>query len=147
MDHSTIVKVCTSCKQEKPLAQFHKSKDGKYGHASNCQVCAYDKNKQWFAKKIKEDPDYYRYRNLKKLYGISREDYDSTLSKQEGKCAICRKDAADSVHGNLYVDHDHGTGNIRGLLCDKCNTGLGHFQDSADIMSEAIKYLNRNKQQ
>ena len=67
------------------------------------------------------------------------------LQRQDGKCAIC----GHLPHGedtyrlakNLAVDHDHITGRVRGLLCDKCNRGLGHFNDNVLLLQKAISYL------
>lgn len=64
--------------------------------------------------------------------------YDQLLAKQGGKCAICGEEA----NGNrLAVDHNHETGEIRGLLCHQCNTGLGSFRDNPQLLKQAIAYL------
>ena len=85
----------------------------------------------------------HRANNLKKTYGISHEDYDRMLEAQGGGCAICG--ATDSRTGRsdyLYVDHCHETGQVRGLLCGPCNSGIGYLGDSIDNLEAAIKYLN-----
>jgi hypothetical protein len=60
--------------------------------------------------------------------------------EQQGKCAICMY-AFD--FNDLFVDHDHGTGEVRGLLCNPCNTGLGMFRDRKARLNHAIHYLDR----
>lgn len=73
-------------------------------------------------------------------YGITPSDYDAMLQKQAGRCAICRTDDT----GNksfFHVDHCHLTGKVRGLLCTRCNTGIGHLADDPFIASEAARYL------
>lgn len=59
-------------------------------------------------------------------------------------CPICKKASIPGVTANLVIDHDHDTGNAREWICDSCNTGLGRFKDSIELMQEAIKYLKRH---
>jgi hypothetical protein len=62
------------------------------------------------------------------------------LSAQDGRCAIC---GAERGTRRLAIDHDHTTGFIRGLLCVRCNTGLGSFRDDPELLRKAIEYLDR----
>lgn len=81
---------------------------------------------------------------LKKVYRLSREDYDAMLAAQEGACAICGNPPTDDgprTGVSLHVDHDHRTGRIRALLCRKCNVGLGSFMDDPDLLVKASEYL------
>jgi hypothetical protein len=78
-------------------------------------------------------------RELRKLYGISLDDYNRLVKAQDGVCKICRKGC--QVKGTLSVDHNHDTGEIRGLLCNFCNTGLGKFKDSPALLERAVSYL------
>jgi|SRR5580693_2995387 hypothetical protein len=91
----------------------------------------------------------YRKYNLKTKYGLTPEQYDILLESQDGKCAICRRENNGfSQSGRLQhfaVDHDHANGRVRGLLCAKCNHGLGEFGDNADKLRAAIQYLERQK--
>lgn len=85
-----------------------------------------------------------RVKTLHQRYKLSKEDYNNLLVSQQEKCAICGKNA-DSGIRRLAIDHDHKTGNIRGLLCNSCNLGLGMFKDKIKNLQEAIKYLkNKN---
>ncbi len=68
-------------------------------------------------------------------YGITLDDYCSMLEEQQGCCAICRQEKT------LVVDHCHDVGRIRGLLCDKCNRGLGCFEDDVERLERAVLYL------
>ena len=83
---------------------------------------------------------------LRQDYGIGFKDYAALLEKQNGLCAICKK-AETSLHNRtgkvkaLAVDHDHVSGKIRGLLCNKCNRAIGMFGDSTVLMKSAVKYL------
>lgn len=75
-------------------------------------------------------------------YGISLEDYDAMVDRQENLCAICRG----VTEGRpLCVDHCHDTGKVRGLLCVTCNVGLGSFRDRTDLLIAAAKYLRAAK--
>ena len=83
--------------------------------------------------------------HLKKQYGMTIEDYDHLFLLQEGRCAICGESKPVRVRDkNLHVDHDHIRNIVRGLLCDNCNKGLGHFKDSVYLLQKAIEYLGRS---
>ncbi len=73
-----------------------------------------------------------------KKYGITKDDYDSMIAVVPG-CAICGFEPQKEY--GLKIDHDHVTGRVRGLLCDRCNHGLGHFKDTKKNMAAAIEYL------
>lgn len=80
---------------------------------------------------------------LKSRYGITEDDYNELFMNQGGRCAICSSDYSGSSR-NMDVDHDHNTGQVRGLLCNNCNRGLGHFQDSSELLVKAACYLQSN---
>jgi hypothetical protein len=79
---------------------------------------------------------------LLKKYGLTVGQFDKLSKEQNGVCAICKEE--NSLHGKLYVDHEHLTGEVRGLLCVRCNTGIGMFLDSTERLQSAIKYLTRS---
>ena len=79
--------------------------------------------------------------NYKKRYGLSLEQKQELVDKQNSKCAICSNDLKDTH--DVCVDHCHITGMIRGILCRKCNLGIGHLQDSLEILKSAIRYLEK----
>ena len=76
-------------------------------------------------------------RNRTYLYGISKADIVKLLDKQNNLCPICNS----YIEDKFYVDHDHKTGKIRGLLCNSCNGGLGLFKDTPIFLLNAIRYL------
>ncbi len=80
--------------------------------------------------------------NLKQ-YGITPKQYNEIFNKQEGKCAICDKHQNEFKRA-LFVDHNHITNKIRGLLCSKCNFILGNANDSIELLEKTIKYLKNN---
>lgn len=79
---------------------------------------------------------------LRSKYGISSDDRDKMLADQKGCCAICK--VSEPSGYNWHVDHDHVTGKVRGLLCSKCNQGLGLFDEKTSNLEEAIKYLRKH---
>lgn len=72
---------------------------------------------------------------LMKAHGLSREQHNELVNRQQGLCAIC------SRHLKLFVDHDHTTGERRGLLCNNCNSGIGRFKDNPAWLEAAANYL------
>jgi hypothetical protein len=80
-------------------------------------------------------------RKLSGCEEVSEEFCVNLFNKQGGKCAICKRELV-WPDKNTNVDHDHSTGKIRGILCGKCNRGLGSFQDDASILRRAVKYLS-----
>lgn len=73
------------------------------------------------------------------MYGLSADEYIKMHEKQDGKCAICKKEP--STKRGLHIDHCHKTGKVRGLLCHNCNIGIGNFSHDSDLLSTAIEYL------
>lgn len=89
------------------------------------------------------NPEKYRRYDVKRKLsslGLTVDDYDAVLALQNGKCGICSR-GPNGRGRHLHVDHDHETGNLRGLLCHSCNTSLGHFKDSIETLQRAINYL------
>lgn len=84
---------------------------------------------------------HYKYR-----YGLNYEEVSVMLNKQEGRCLICNKDIVLMGHASnsAYVDHDHKTNKIRGLLCHNCNSLLGNAKDSIIILLKAATYLQNS---
>jgi hypothetical protein len=91
----------------------------------------------------KRNPDRYRHNALKRRYGITIEQFDAIVDAQKGQCALCQeplKLGTKSVH----VDHCHETGRVRGVLCARCNLGIGRFGDTIQGPEKAIAYLRRS---
>ena len=83
------------------------------------------------------NPKRWRNRVLMQKYGITQRDYLDMVIGQAGRCLVCGKVPTD----DLVVDHNHDTGKVRGLLCQRCNRMLGHVDESADVLRSAIRYL------
>lgn len=79
----------------------------------------------------------------KQKYGLTQSQIDAMLITQGGVCAICAT-TQPGGQGTWHVDHDHSSGKIRGLLCQRCNVGLGNFQDQPDRLRVAANYLEKH---
>ena len=82
--------------------------------------------------------------DLRRHYGLSVSDYDQMLTSQNHCCGCCGRHKSEFKRG-LHVDHNHITGQIRGLLCTRCNPGIGYFEDSIEKLELAITYLKKFK--
>jgi len=90
----------------------------------------------------KDNPDRSRFYQLKYKYKVSEDSLMDMMNIQKGACAICGCDLVTPDSKRSYsVDHNHLTGNIRGLLCNSCNVLVGHANDDVSILSSAISYL------
>lgn len=99
-------------------------------HASPCNVLKDKQNKK----------EWSRF----KKYGIDKLQYLKMLEEQNHKCKICPRTHEQEKRG-LVVDHCHDSGEVRGLLCHKCNAGIGFFRDNTEFLANAITYLNKFK--
>ncbi len=111
-----------------------------------------DNNKEKLAKKKRlatiKNPEKEKNKLLKRFYGINLEQYQKMMIEQNNKCKICGNSETKISHfsgkiQHLSVDHCHETGRIRGLLCQACNQGLGHFKDNITLFEKAINYLKK----
>jgi hypothetical protein len=131
-------KRCSSCKKLKYLKDFSKNKNRPDGHHTQCKVCR-SKYKPSEESRKKNNERLRRWNRLK-TSGFTQEEYDAKLEEQGHRCAICG--TTDSGPMAFHADHDHKTGQKRGVLCHKCNTGLGLLKDDVEILCSAIEYLN-----
>lgn len=129
------LRACTVCGVENDGTNFHKGGVAKDGLHSKCKSCRND-----FGKISRRKPEF-----RAKRYGIDVNEMNKMLS---GGCMIC------GSHNKLVIDHDHACCNkqnyscgacVRGVLCDRCNIGLSHFEDSLDKLNKAAEYIRRNK--
>lgn len=135
-------KDCPRCEERKPLDEFNKS--GRSGWQTYCRECnreyqreRNEENREEINRRAREhyreNREEYRDRALRSKYGITSEDYQRMHDEQGGVCAICRREET-AAHANgkvrrLAVDHDHETGEVRGLLCFACNVRVGYFEN------------------
>ena len=125
--------ICSHCGIFKIAELYHKN--GNYADGTQ-------KRQSWCAECMNEIGYKSRVKNGTVL--LTKEQHNHLFNQQVGKCAIC------GIHQNelerpLHIDHNHKTGDIRGLLCFKCNAALGLMNDNVEILQKAILYLNRAK--
>lgn len=87
-----------------------------------------------------DNPDWWRERHLRNTFGITVAEYDKMLKAQDGRCAICGRVPRTR---RLAVDHSHTTGTVLGLLCSRCNRGLGPFEHNTEVLKRAIMYMRK----
>ena len=138
-------KRCSTCRQDLPHSEFQRNAVKPDGLQNNCKVCKKAATQKWAAKNAEHVAAHARSKHLNNTYGISPEEYAKRLAAQNGLCAICRQPES-STHWKgkrmmLHIDHDHATGEVRGLLCHSCNTGIGLLQESPALLLAAHAYL------
>ncbi len=82
-----------------------------------------------------------RYGQIRYKYNLTKDQYLKLEKEQDYRCAICRRKQEKALSNNLYVDHEHNTGLVRGLLCRNCNSGIGSFKENLSIFDKAKEYL------
>lgn len=126
----------------KPLSEYSKKnqKGRKEKLQPKCKSCATEETKQW---RLSQSPERIKDLYYKRTYGMSLEDFNFMLWKQNGSCKICKRELKlNKLNGDsAVVDHCHSTGKVRGILCNECNRGLGYFKDDVNSLKEAIHYL------
>ncbi len=134
-----MIKKCIKCSMEKSINEFYKNKAMKDGINNKCKAC---ERVRYLSEKATETKKAYnRARSRKERTGFSTEEFNKKLEEQNYKCAICLTDTPSSV--NWHADHCHDTKQKRGILCSKCNMGLGLFKDNVKALEGAIMYLNQ----
>jgi hypothetical protein len=132
------------CGQDKDLSCY-RNRGGYQKHLlkSRCNTCLYKEHKKWIEAnqdKVKEyrSKDSWTLAKRCSRNNINPEDLINVYQKQKECCAICNKHISLS---DSAIDHNHSTGEFRGVLCKKCNRGLGLFEDSPTILKNALEYL------
>ena len=166
------MKKCSKCGVEQEISFFHRQKtkpDGRHNWCKTCRnltLAEYRENNRESIRerqriqqqsRRKNNPDAVKNSKLRDAHNISLEDYKRVLGEQHGKCAICgdvngRIDPRTGRPMMLSVDHDHrccdGKNScgkcFRGLLCNRCNMGLGHFDDDLQLVIKAVEYLTQS---
>lgn len=140
---------CNRCKNFKVWEEFAINKKGKNDRKSICKVCSNNEQKKLAKQRREEDPEGVSLKrwekHVAKVYKLSLEEVESMLVTQGNRCAICRGNKKISAkRKDLYIDHCHRTGKVRGMLCSACNSMLGFACDNTDTLRAAIIYLEKS---
>jgi hypothetical protein len=133
-------KRCCVCKVVRPAEQFG-FRAGKRWLRAICRPCEAERSRRRYHADPERAAATFRRWMLKARHDLTEAEYFDLLDRQGGACAICGATEADRNRPLLHVDHDHETGNVRGLLCTPCNAGIGHFRDDPALLRRAIRYL------
>lgn len=165
-----LSKTCSTCKQQKEIKEFYLNRNKIDGLHNQCKDCKKLSNKKYsltdnskiiqkryatslrgkynnLQKSLKYNKtDKGKNTYLKRLFNFSLIEYNNLLLKQNNVCAICDcpEKIIDKRTGNikrLSVDHCHNTNKVRGLLCQRCNTGIGKFEDNVELITKAATYV------
>lgn len=140
-------KRCSKCGKDKPLSEFNRDRAQLSGLSCQCRECKGISRRRRYietdehvrmAEQYEREGRDKRYRT--KYGGFTLAEYDEMLEEQGNGCVICGKTPEENGK-HLFVDHDHNTGEVRGLLCHHCNTGLGMFRDTPILLLRAVEYL------
>lgn len=132
--HSAVpegMKYCAHCNEIKAVSEFGRNRSDPSGHTTYCKPCH---NRVMAQLKAKKDSSVRNY-HLKRRYDLTEDEVAALRDRHADRCLICLRRCP------LHVDHDHQTGAVRGLLCFRCNGGLGQFRDDPHVMRRAVDYL------
>ena len=140
------MKRCSKCKHYLNKSQFSKYKNNLAKECKRCRKKLTQNNKENTLEQ-KRNTTQSRSNYLYNTYGITSKEYTEMEREQDNKCAICLKEETvldvNNKAKRLCVDHDHITGDVRGLLCSRCNLGIGYLMsdEGTDILLNAISYI------
>lgn len=145
-------KFCTKCLEIKPKSEFYRNSRAKDGLQWTCRPCTNAVNDHWAkthehdAKRIASGAA--RRAHVKRKYGLSREEYERRVDEAGGLCEVCKQPerqtrGTDGKVWELCVDHDHMTGEVRGLLCHDCNSAIARCRDDSARLRALADYLDR----
>jgi hypothetical protein len=135
--NSATHKRCPKCGVRKKRSEYWNDASRPDGITAYCKLCKAKVTNAHVSKNIEYYKKSWREKDLYKKYNLSMDEFENMLKSQDYKCQICKR----SLEKYSAVDHDHKTGKIRGLLCRKCNLGLGAAKDSTEVLENMIKYL------
>lgn len=132
-----VMRKCPKCKQELNEDAFYKDN-------RRCKKCHLEDVRSYHLRNKNKVALINRKHKLIRKYGITIEQYESLFKKQDGKCAICGTLEIKRAKAKYFnVDHNHITGEIRGLLCHNCNVLLGKLNDDVEMCKKVIEYLSK----
>lgn len=137
------MKTCTKCKETKELNEYHFSNKECSILRNICKACAREQRHAWYLRNSKRHKDYnIQWRKNKRLkeWGITQDECNEILKKQEYSCAICKIEFS-KLKTKYHHDHNHKTNKFRGFLCSHCNRAIGLLKEDIKALANAIEYL------
>ncbi len=148
------MKVCTKCGLGKAETEFYRNGSRLHAHCKMCHRARmkvsypayYERNKDRILAYGRRPETTRRHKDLQlqRSYSITLVGFNERLAEQDGHCAICPA-TQPGGKGTWHVDHDHQTGEVRGLLCHYCNTAIGSMNDDPALLRAAANYLEARK--
>lgn len=135
-----LTKICPSCEEEKPVDEFYINVRGSL--QSDCKSCAVEASRQRRLADPEKRYEQNRKSHLKRKYGITLEQYNQLLEKQDYCCAVCGKHETQEKK-KLVVDHNHITREIRGLLCNYCNHRIVGRHRDGELLRKIADYIEQ----
>ena len=137
---------CRVCKVEKEASAFGRRANTKAGLDTSCLECCRERDKRRYKTDRKRRQSQAKWAAVKMNFGITKEQWFAVLEEQNRACAICSIEfVLEGLHlANPCIDHDHGTNAVRGMLCRRCNQGIGLLQDSSSVAKNASDYLRKH---
>jgi hypothetical protein len=162
------MKCCMKCGETKPLEDFYREKTGQDGYRLECKACNLAARKSWYERnaarevarvkawqranpeRVNEQRRAYREANrdkaraghLQRKFGLTLAGYADLPAARRGGCAICGRTAPEGSSLHVDHDHDHDTGEVRGLLCFRGNGALGQLDEEPDRLNRAADHLD-----
>ena len=127
------MKYCARCETTQPLENFGRNRSARDGLTTYCRPCHNEAGKEALARAGGS-----REYHLRRRYGITGADVDAMVEAQGGTCAVCDGKPE-------HVDHDHATGEVRGVLCFNCNQALGNARDDITVLKGLAAYLRSHR--
>lgn len=154
-------RTCNKCHLDFPLSQFYPHPKGRDGRRTACKSCCNAYCREWKRRNVDKVAHarrqaVWRGRNFRSVkdtklrasYGIGLTQYEQMLENQQHGCAICGEPETRTSNAGgrrvLCVDHCHDTGYVRGLLCARCNSAIGHMRDDPALLRVAAYYLEKH---
>lgn len=136
---------CSTCKESKHRDDFTDRPAKVNGKSSLCRSCANAAARRYTERNPEKRQELnrraWRFERFQKSKTEMQALYEKKFKRQRGRCAICKTKEYGGNRTRFAFDHNHDTGELRGLLCNSCNYALGHFKDDLTRLESAVKYL------
>lgn len=159
MNSAAVTKTCIKCLASKPVTDFGLRAKGATERQSACKACQSASSREWYLANaevvrervgrryaaIRSDPERWFVHSLRNSARQRGLDPDLVVARFEGHDGLCDSCGEPNTthHGRLFIDHDHATGELRGLLCHGCNSAIGLLRDSPGLLMRAASYLEQ----